>query len=121
MSKGFFTIAFLQLSVEYWYFTLIVLLIKYVLIRYVTTNTSLKAIAMWVTGTFVFYIFACIGGFIFSSANYMMIPLLMFSLALIMESVVTTMVFNTNGRKTFFPLLISNFLLFMILFSQVIY
>ena len=120
MSNGFFTSVLLSLTIDYWYFTLIALLIKYILIRFVTTDTSLKAIAMWVTVTFVFFAFACIGGFIFSSVNLMVVPFLMFALALTMETVVSVMVFNTSSYKTFYPLLFSNFLLFLLLFSQVL-
>lgn len=120
MSNGFFTSVLLQLAIDYWYFTLIALLLKFVLIRFITTDTSLKAVAMFVTGTFVFFAFACLGGFIFSSVNLMVIPFLMFSLALTMETIVCVMVFSTSGKKTFTPLLISNFILFLLLFSQVL-
>ena len=120
MSNGFFTSVLLQLTIDYWYFTLIALLIKYLLIRYVTTDTNLKAIAMWVTGTFVFFAFASIGGFIFSSVYFMVIPFLMFALALTMETIISVTLFNTTGQKTFIPLLISNVLLFGLLFSQVL-
>jgi len=120
MGNGFFTSVLLSLTIDYWYFTLIALLIKYVLIRFVTTDTNLKAIAMWVTGTFVFFAFACLGGFIFSSVNMMVIPFLMFTLALTMETLISVMVFNTKSQRTFYPLFISNVLLFALLFGQII-
>lgn len=120
MSNGFFTSVLLQLAIDYWYFTLIALILKFVLIRFITTDTSLKAIAMFLTGTFVFFAFACLGGFIFSSVNLMVIPFLMFFLALTMESVVLIMVFHTKSKHTFISLAISEFLLFALLFSQVL-
>ncbi len=120
MTNGFFTSVLLQLTIEYWYFTLIALLLKFALIRFITTDTSLKATAMFFTGTFVFFAFASIGGFIFSSVNLMLIPFLMFALALTMETVVCILVFSTSGKRTFTPLLISNFILFLLLFSQVL-
>ena len=120
MSNGFFTSVLLQLTIEYWYFTLIALLLKFALIRFITTDTSLKATAMFFTGTFVFFAFASIDGFIFSSVNLMLISFLMFALALTMETVVCIFVFSTSGKRTFTPLLISNFILFLLLFSQVL-
>ncbi|MFZ7145114.1 MAG: hypothetical protein ACO1G6_07195 [Bacteroidota bacterium] len=120
MSNGFFTSVLLQLTIEYWYFTFLALLIKFFLLRYITTGTTLKATAMFFTGTFVFFSFACIGGFIFSSVNLMAIPFLMFALALAMETIVCVMIFSTSGQRTFIPLLISNCILFLLLFSQVL-
>ena len=120
MSNGFFTSVLLQLTIDYWYFTLISLLIKYFLLRFVTTGTTGKAIAMWITGTFVFFAFACLGGFIFSSVNLMVIPFLMFALALTMETVLSMMIFNTKANKTFVPLFVSELMLFLLLFSQVL-
>ena len=121
MSNGFFTSILLLLAIKYWYFTLIALLIKFALIRFITTNTNLKAIAMWVTGTFIFFAFASIGGFVFSSANIFIIPLLMFALALTMETIALVMIFSTRQSKTFYPLLISNSILFFLLFLDFIW
>src|SRR4051812_34023688 len=95
MSNGFFTYVLLQLAVNYWYFTLTALVLKFVLVRFISTDSSMKALAMWVTGTFVFFAFACIGGYIFSSAYLNIIPVLMFALALFMETVICILIFHT--------------------------
>ena len=119
MSNGFFTILLLQLSVDYWYFVLIALLIKFFLIRFMVAESLLKTTAMWTTATFVFYAFVSLGGYIFSSANIYTIPFLMFALGLTIETILCSMIFQVEAKKVFIPLAIGEFLLFFLLFSQI--
>jgi hypothetical protein len=119
MSNGFFTILLLQLSVKYWYFVVISLAIKYFLVRFMGADSTLKAVAMWTTGTVCFYAFACLGGFLFSFANIYLVPFLMFASALTIESVLCTLIFHTEGKRIFFPICIGDLLLFCLLFFQV--
>ncbi len=121
MSNGFFTILFLQLSVDYWYFVLIALIIKFFLIRFMSANSFLKSMAIWTVGTFTFYAIASLGGYIFSSANIYIIPFLMFSLAITLEILLCTMIFHVEGKNIFLPLFVGELLLFLLLFSQLNY
>ncbi len=121
MSNGFFTILFLQLSVDYWYFVVIALLIKFFLIRYMAADSFLKAIAIWTVGTFTFYAIASLGGYIFSSVNIYIIPFLMFALALTMESILCTLIFHIEGKNILLPLFVGELLLFLLLFGQINY
>jgi hypothetical protein len=113
MSVGFFIEYMLSLSVKYWYYTLPALIIKFFLIRFVVTNTFLKAIGVSITGLVCFYVFACITAWmIFSSAPLSAIPFLIFFFGLLGEIIVCCVMFRLTWKHFSFIAFFGDGLLF---------
>jgi hypothetical protein len=120
MPTGLITSLFLKLTVDYWYFTLIALLIKLALLRFTVTNTMLKSLLLWLVGTVIFYFIACFIGIVFSSAGLYYIPLIMFFFAIFAEIYLSSMLFRIEPRKLTLAMISGNALLFILLFIQMV-
>ena len=117
MTNGFFSGIFLKLATEYWYFTVTFLILKFILLRFISALSSGKAFIIWLTGTLTFFCIACLCGFLFSSAGVYIVPFLMFIFALAIETVLCSSVFTVRIKTIFVPLLIPDGLLFLFLFG----
>ena len=118
MSGGFFTSVFLELMISMWYFTLFVFMIKLLLVRFVATDSFIKAFLVWAVGSLSFIGIASLCGFIFSSAGMMIVPVLMLLFAIIGETLLCVMAFNLKTKRIFLPVAVCNTLLFLLLFGQ---
>jgi hypothetical protein len=119
MPKGLITSLLLKLTVDYWYFTLIALVIKFVLIRYTAIDSFAKVLLIWITGTIAFYCIACLAGIIFTSGFYYM-PFIMYIIAVIAEVIITSTIFKIRSSRLMPSILIGNGLLFLLLFMQML-
>jgi hypothetical protein len=120
MPKGLITSLLIKLTIDFWYLTLLALLIKLVLIRYTATNSTLKVALIWITGTITFYCVACISGIIFSSTGFYYTPFIMFMVAALAELGFSSVVFRINSRRLLPSVLIGNGLFFFLLFMQML-
>jgi hypothetical protein len=120
MPKGLITSLLIKLTIDFWYLTLLALLIKLLLIRYTATNSVLKVTLMWFTGTITFYCVACISGIIFSSTGFYYTPFIMYMVATLAELGFSSVVFRINSRRLLPSVLIGNGLFFFLLFMQML-
>ncbi len=120
MPNGLITSLLIKLTFDFWYLTLIALLVKLLLIRYTVTNSLIKVFLLWLSGSITFYCIACISGIVFSSTGFYYIPFIMFSFAVLGELAFTSIVFRFNSLRLMPSLLIGNALLFFLLFMQML-
>lgn len=120
MTNSFFTNIFLELLVSYWYFTIAVLLLKLLLVRFVTTDSFMKAMLVWISGTIGFIAIASLCGILFASAGVMIVPVLMLIFAIVGETLLCVSAFKLNLKRVFISVAICNTLLFFLLFNQFI-
>ena len=120
MPKGLITSLLIKLTIDFWYLTLIALVIKLLLIRYTVTNSVLKVFLIWLTGSITFFCIACLSGIIFSSTGFYYLPFIMFSFAALAELTFTSFVFRITSQRLLPSLLIGNALFFFLLFMQML-
>ena len=120
MPKGLITSLLIKLTFDFWYLTLLALLIKLLLIRFTVTNSIIKIFLIWICGTLASYSIACIAGIVFSSAGFYYIPFIMYSLAALAELGFSSIVFRINSNRLLPSILIGNGLFFFLLFMQML-
>jgi hypothetical protein len=120
MPKGLITSLLIKLTFEFWYFTLIALLIKVFLIRITVTDSIVKVFLILICGSLAFYSIACISGILFSAIGFYYIPFIMYSLATIGEIGFTSIIFRMNSRRLIPEVLIGDGLFFVLLFTQML-
>ncbi len=118
MPKGLITSLLIKLTFDFWYLTVIALLIKLVLIRYTATNSVVKVFLIWLSGTIAFYCIACLAGIIFSSAGFYYIPFIMYIMAVTVEIYFTSIVFRIGAKRLMPSLVIGDGIFFFLLFIQ---
>lgn len=120
MPRGLITSLLIKLTVDFWYLTLIALLLKLVLIRYTATNSIVKIFLLWIVGSITFYCIACLAGIVFSSTGFYYIPFIMYSLSVIAELAFSSTLFRISSRRLLPSVLIGNGLFFLLLFMQML-
>jgi hypothetical protein len=120
MPKGLITSLLIKLTFDFWYFTLLALLIKVFLVRFTVTDSIVKVFLIWISGTLAFYSVACISGILFSSVGFYYIPFIMYTLATIAEVGFTSIVFRMNSQRLWPSVLIGDGLFFFLLFMQML-
>ncbi len=120
MPKGLITSLLIKLTVDFWYLTLLALLIKLFLIRFTVTGSFPKALLIWISGSVVFYVIACFAGIIFSSTGFYYIPFIMFTLAVFAEFSIISVAFKVHYKRLIPAVMIGNGLFFMLLFMQML-
>ena len=120
MPKGLITSLLIKLTFDFWYLTLLALLIKLLLIRYTVTNSLIKIFLLWFFGSITFYCIACIVGIVFSAVGFYYIPFIMYSLAVLAELGFTSTVFRINSNRLLPSILIGNGIFFFLLFMQML-
>jgi hypothetical protein len=120
MPQGLITSLLIKLTFDFWYFTLLTLIIKAFLIRFTVTDSVIKVFLIWIFGSIVFYFVACISGIIFSAMGFYYIPFIMYILATIAEIGFTSIIFKMNSRRLLPEVLIGDGLFFFLLFMQML-
>ena len=120
MPKGLITSLLIKLTIDFWYLTLIALLIKLLLIRYTATDSVIKVFLIWISGSIAFYCVACLAGIIFSGTGFYYIPFIMYTLAVLAELAFTSTVFRLSSRRLSPSVLIGDGLFFFLLFMQML-
>ncbi len=120
MPKGLITSLLIKLTFDFWYFTLLALLIKLFLIWFTVTDSIIKVLLIWVCGSLAFYSIACLSGIAFSAVGFYYIPFIMYSLATIGEIGFTSIVFRINSRRLLPSVLIGDGVFFFLLFMQML-
>ena len=118
MPKGLITSLLIKLTLDFWYFSLFAVLIKFFLIRFTAAENYFKTFLVWFIGSITFYCIACLTGIIFSSMSFDMTPFVMFLLACGGELAFTTIMFRIPGRKILPSIVISNGMFFLLIFTQ---
>jgi hypothetical protein len=112
MPNGLITSLLIKLTFDFWYFTLIALLIKVFLIRITVTDSVVKVFLILICGSLAFYCIACITGLVFSGVGFYYIPFIMYSLATVGEIAFTSIIFQMYPRRLIPEVLISDGLFF---------
>ena len=120
MPQGLITSLLIKLNIDYWYFTLIAMLLKLFIFRFSVAETFLKAFMMWLIGTVTFYTIACLSGLLFSSTGFYYTPFIMFVVACLGELLFLTIMFRSETRKLLPGILIGNGIFFTLLFTQML-
>ncbi len=120
MPNGLITSLLIKLTFDFWYLTLLALLIKILLIRYTVTESLPKVFLLWISGSITFYCIACLSGIVFSSTGFYYLPFIMFILAVFAELAFTSIVFRLNSRRLLPSILIGNGFFFFLLFMQML-
>lgn len=118
MLKGLITSLLIKLTFEFWYLTLIAMLVKVFLIRYTVTDSKIKVFLIWLTGTIVFYCISCLAGIVFSSAGFYYIPFIMFAIAVFCEILFLKILFRFSTGRLSPSVIIADALFFFLLFMQ---
>lgn len=116
MPRGFFTSLFLELNASYWYLVVLAFLLKLFLVRIMTKETNAKSLLICFSGTVIFYLIACMIGFIINKPFFYLIPVFMFCFGLVAELVFSTSVFRLKNRRILLPLLIGDGSLYTMIF-----
>ena len=120
MPKGLITSLLIKLTIDFWYLTLLALLIKLLLIRYTVTDSVIRVFLLWFSGSITFYCIACLSGIVFSSTGFYYLPFIMYSFAVLAELAFTSIVFRLNAQRLLPSILIGNGLFFFLLFLQML-
>ena len=118
MPKGLITSLLIKLTVDYWYFTLIALVIKLFLVRFTATDSILKVILIWITGSITFFCIACLAGIVFSSTGFYYTPFIMYIFAVLAELTFMSIFFRISTKRLLPSVLIGNGLFFFLMFVQ---
>ena len=120
MGQGLITSLLIKLTIEFWYFTIIALLVKLALIRFTVTNSMIKVLLLWGIGSVTFYTVACISGIVFSSAGFKTIPFIMYFVSVASELLFSSIFFRVSVRQIIPSITIGDGLFFLILFIQMV-
>ena len=120
MPKGLITSLLIKLTFDFWYFTLLALLIKVFLIRFTVTDSIVKVFLILVCGSLTFYSISCLAGIVFWSVGFYYIPFIMYTLAVLGEIGFTSIIFRLNPRRLIPEVLIGDGLFFALLFTQML-
>lgn len=120
MPQGLITSLLIKLTFDFWYFSLLALILKAFIIRFTASDHIIKVLLIWVTGSVAFYCIACLSGIIFSSVGFYYTPFIMFILACLGELAFTSIMFRIEARKLMPSIVIANGLFFFLLFTQML-
>ncbi len=120
MPKGLITSLLIKLTIDFWYFTVLALLIKFFLLRFTAADNLMKAFLMWIVGSVTFYTIACLAGILFSSTGFYYTPFIMFVIGFSGELLFCSIMFRTEAQKLIPSILIGNGIFFSLLFTQML-
>jgi hypothetical protein len=120
MPQGLITSLLIKLTFDYWYFTLIALLLKLFIIRITAAENMIRAFLMWLIGSVAFYTIACLTGILFSSTGFYYTPFIMFVFACLGEVLFLMIMFRETPRKVIPSVIIGNGIFFTLLFTQML-
>jgi hypothetical protein len=118
MPNGIITSLLIKLTIDFWYLSLIALLIKLVLLRYTATNKIGKVFMIWLTGSVTFFTIACICGIVFGSAGFYYIPFIMYIFAVGAELTFASIAFRIEAKRLMPAVIIGDGIFFFLLFIQ---
>jgi hypothetical protein len=118
MPQGLLTSLLLKLTIEYWYFTLLAILLKFFFLRLTATETFLRAAVILFIGSSAFFTIACLAGLIFSSMSYVSTGMIMVILAFSGEMLFCTIMFRTAPRKLIPGFAVGNGLFLIFLYME---
>jgi hypothetical protein len=120
LPRGLITSLLIKLTIDYWYFTLLAIFVKTLLIRFTVTDLPKRIFLLLITGSFIFYSASCVAGLLFSSLGFYYIPFVMYVVAVIAELFVCSIIFNMNTARLIPFVLIGDALFFLLLFMQML-
>lgn len=120
MPQGLITSLLIKLTIDFWYFTIIAMLLKLFILRFTVAESFMKAFLMWFIGSVTFYTIACLAGILFSSTGFYYTPFIMFVVACLGEVLFLTIMFRSEPRKLVPGILIGNGIFFTLLFTQML-
>jgi hypothetical protein len=120
MPKGLITSLLIKLTFDFWYLTLLAILIKIFLIRFTVTDSKLKIFLLWLLGSVTFYFTACMAGIIFTSLSFYTQPFIMFMLAVLFELVFLSLLFRKEYKILLPSVVIGDGIFFFLLFMQML-
>ena len=120
MPRGLITSLLIKLTFDYWYLTILALVIKFVLVRFTVTNLMLRVFLLWLVGTVTFYFSACLAGIVFTSVGFYYQPFIMFMMAALLELIFLSLMFRTEAKILLPSVVIGDGIFFLLLFVQMI-
>src|SRR5690242_20743494 len=99
MPNGIITSLLIKLTFDFWYLSLLALLIKLVLLRYTATNKLSKVFLIWLIGSVTFYTIACISGIVFGKAGFYYIPFIMYIFSVAAEIGFMSAMFRMEAKR----------------------
>lgn len=120
MPQGLITSLLIKLTFDYWYLTLIALVIKIFLIRFTVSDSKIKILLLWLIGTAAFYFTACLAGIVFTSIGFYYQPFVMFMMAILFELIFLSLIFRIEYKRLLPSVIVGDGIFFFLLFMQMV-